>query len=149
MGSERVGRALIELTFIEHPLDVATVAAWRALAARVTCNGPSPIKFTVEGACIVPGGKLVPARLHAAMTTCLADGTSIPEESYELRTHIDIRRLGPPSLTTFYRLARMLYMHELMEWFRVDGQVHEDPHPGWAYTLDHPDGVSVREAHKR
>ena len=137
----------------KHPLDHATEQAWLTLVERITCLGPVPIKFTMEDHHYNEDAKYVPIRLRASMATQptaegMLDPKYIPGGPYNLEFVLAVKKLGPPSITTLYKIARMLYAHELMEWFRVDGEHHEHPHPGWNYTLDHPEGLSVRDVNK-
>ena len=127
---------------LPHILDIVTAMAWQDLCTRVTCEGPMPVDLTVEWA---DDEKNLPTRVVVKMYVPPVDGQRLDDDqTYAVIGWYSLRSLGPPSLTTLYKIAREFWLHELMERFQVDGKVHVEPHPkapARRHTLDKPDGV--------
>lgn len=140
------------------------VVAWRKVLDRITCGGPIPMQFHI----VVPDGAEVAAYLQITavvpdVTNRFYDNSWRPWETEEYRaarvkmtapteppemTNIYstfvLAHLGEPSVHQVYRCARWFYVHELTEWFAVDGQpliaAHFDGKTEHT-RIDDPDGL--------
>jgi hypothetical protein len=117
--SQRVLPAMT-ITFSASPEIEACAERWRALVAKTKVGGLLPITFEVET--FSP----LDISIKAYMRVPDRDG---PYNSLE-QPQIRCRRVvhGEPEASVLRALARELYLHELDEWFLVDGVRLYDPH---------------------
>lgn len=97
---------------------MSTLRDWQVLADGIRVGGPMPITFSVMN-----DPALDAVLLQATMDTrCITSG--YPTKLYNVTRFYS----GPVREDMFFHAARLMYEHELAEWYCVDGKRIRDPH---------------------
>ncbi len=118
--------------------EVAAVAAWQALADRVTVGGPLPLRVRIN-AVVYEGNRRVMAMAVPVDPIVESDCTRGEPKPFPLNANMLID--GPPNERTLFEVCLRLYAHELAEFFRVDNVKVFNPHQREGGVRSWPDGA--------
>jgi hypothetical protein len=115
--SQRVLPAMT-ITFSASPELEARAERWRALVTKTKVGGLFPITFEVK---VMHRSDIY---IKASMSVPDRDQAWLENRTITVRNLV----IGEPEASVLRDLARELYLHELDEWFLVDGVRLYDPH---------------------